>query len=263
MHLTFSKPKAFFELFWTHDSTTCHQQWMLRGPSSFQHRCHDGFVSRRPPPLTFTHAWAILPSLPGIDSIVPSSTPTTAPRLLSIATKTPPDVCLRSSSPAVSQVIIAALAANLHPSLASLLNCSFISSFLHLCSIPTKISNFPLYLLMHFFLCSTLTHLIRCTLTSSLLFSFQVSQLHLAVSTFSETCPSASQSPGLRKANGREPTLEKTPEFRNAVNAVAGTPSAGPSTGPPSARPSNISRFFSLSRHNVRSFFFFSLSLSL
>ena len=33
-------------------------------------------------------------------------------------------------------------------------------------------------------MCSTLIHLIRCTLTSCLLFSFQSSQLHLAVSTF-------------------------------------------------------------------------------
>ena len=73
--------------------------------------------TRRPPP-TFTHAWAILPSLPGIESIA------TSPRLLSTATKTPPDVCLRSSVPALSSVLLAAFAANLHPSLASLLNCS-------------------------------------------------------------------------------------------------------------------------------------------
>ena len=40
------------------------------------------------PPLTFTHAWAILPSLPGIEAIAPSSPPTTGPKLLSAATKT-------------------------------------------------------------------------------------------------------------------------------------------------------------------------------
>ena len=54
-----------------------------------------------------------------IDSIAPSSAPT-APRLLSTATKTPPDVCLRLSLPAISSVILAASAANLHPSLTSL-----------------------------------------------------------------------------------------------------------------------------------------------
>ena len=65
------------------------------------------------------HAWVILPSLPGIDSVASSSAPTTAPKFLSTATKTPPNVCLRSSSPAFSTVILAASAANLHPSLAS------------------------------------------------------------------------------------------------------------------------------------------------
>ena len=39
---------------------------------------------------------------------------------------------------------------NLHPSLASLLKCSSISSFLNLCSIPKKTSKVPLYLLMYF-----------------------------------------------------------------------------------------------------------------
>ena len=142
--------------------------------------------------LTFTHAWAILPSFPVTDSMVPSSAPTTAPRLLSIATKTPTDVCLRSSSPAASSVIPAALDANLHPSLASLLNCSFSLSFLYLCSIPKKISNVPLYpFACTFFLCCTLIHSARCTLTSSLLFSFQTSQLLLTASTFSEAFSSA------------------------------------------------------------------------
>ena len=100
--------------------------------------------------FTFTQAWAILPSFPEIDSIAPSSAPTTAPRLLSTATKTPPDVCLRSSSPAISFVILAALAANLHPSLASMLNCYSISSFINQCSIPKKTSKGPLYLLVYF-----------------------------------------------------------------------------------------------------------------
>ena len=47
-------------------------------------------------------------------------------------------------------MILAASAASLHPSFASLLNCSSISSFLNLCSVPKKISNVPLYLLMYF-----------------------------------------------------------------------------------------------------------------
>ena len=94
------------------------------------------------PPLAFTQAWVILPSLPGIDAISPSFSPTTAPRSLSTAVKTPPDVRLRSSLPAVSSVILAS-AANHHPSLASLLNCSSISSFLNLCPIAKKISHFP------------------------------------------------------------------------------------------------------------------------
>ena len=39
-------------------------------------------------------------------------------------------------------MILAASAASLHPSFASLLNCSSISSFLSLCSVPKKISHF-------------------------------------------------------------------------------------------------------------------------
>ena len=130
MLLIFPKPKAFStsSALMSASHAISHGCFVVR--SSFQHRFHGGFVSRRPsacqkysekirnPPLAFTHAWAILPSFPGIDSIAPSSAPTTAPRLLSIATKTLPGVCLRSSSPALSSVILAALAANLHPSLA-------------------------------------------------------------------------------------------------------------------------------------------------
>ena len=45
--------------------------------------------------------------------------PQLLPQLLSAATKTPPDVCFRSSLLALSSVILAASAASLHPSLAS------------------------------------------------------------------------------------------------------------------------------------------------
>ena len=105
--------------------------------------CQKYTAKTRIPPLTFTHAWAMLPSFPGIDVTAPSSLPTTAPRLLSIATETPPDVCLRSS-------LLAASAANLYLCLASLLNCSSISSLLILGSIPKKMSKVPLYLLIYF-----------------------------------------------------------------------------------------------------------------
>ena len=100
--------------------------------------CLQFSAKTRIPPLTFTHAWAILPSFPGIDVTAPSSVPTTAPRLLSIATKTPPDVCLRSSLLAFSSVIPTASAA--HPSF-----------FLILSSTPKKISKASLYLLTYFF----------------------------------------------------------------------------------------------------------------
>ena len=105
--------------------------------------CQKYTEKTRNPPLMFTHAWAILPSLPEIKTIVPSSAPTTAPRLLSTTTRTPPDVCFRSSQLALSSVILAASAANIYPSFASLLNCSSLSSFLILYSIPKKISHFP------------------------------------------------------------------------------------------------------------------------
>ena len=64
--------------------------------------CQKNTEKTRKPPLTFTHAWAILRSLPEIESIAPSSAPTTAPKLLPTATKTPSDVCFRSSVPALS-----------------------------------------------------------------------------------------------------------------------------------------------------------------
>ena len=40
--------------------------------------------------------WAILSSLPVIESVAPSSAPTIDPSLMSIATQIPPDVCFRS-----------------------------------------------------------------------------------------------------------------------------------------------------------------------
>ena len=55
--------------------------------------CQKHTEKTRNRPLTCTHAWGILPSLPGIESIAPSSTPTTAPRMLQTAAKTPLGVC--------------------------------------------------------------------------------------------------------------------------------------------------------------------------
>ena len=69
----------------------------------------------------------------------------------SMAAMTAPYVCLQSSLPAFSSVIIAVSAANLHPCIASLLKFSTISSFLSLCSIPKNMSYETLYLSMHFF----------------------------------------------------------------------------------------------------------------
>ena len=69
---------------------------------------------------------------------------------LSTATKTPPDVCLRSSPLALSSIILPASAANLRHSLAYLLSSS-ISSFLNLCSFTKKISHLPFYLLVYSF----------------------------------------------------------------------------------------------------------------
>ena len=90
MHPTFSEPKTFLEIHWARVSITCYQPWMFCGPGSLQHRFQDSFTSWvhpnvcqkdaaniRIPPRTFTQTWAILPS-----------SPTTAPTLLSTATKT-------------------------------------------------------------------------------------------------------------------------------------------------------------------------------
>ena len=125
------------KIFWTHVCITRDQP---RVPGKFcllQHCLKQGFIPRSPTSRvpeahrknTQTSSY-IYPSLRGIETIAPSSAPTTAPKLLSTATKTPPDVCLLSSVTAFSSVILAGSAANLHPSLASLSNCSSISSFL-------------------------------------------------------------------------------------------------------------------------------------
>ena len=113
-------------------------------PHLLRHRFHQGLIPRGPafrvpenmektriPPRTFTHAWAIIPSLLGIDSNAPSYLPITAARLVSTATNTPSDVCLRSSPLAFSSVILTASAADLHPCLALLLKCSSLLFFPH------------------------------------------------------------------------------------------------------------------------------------
>ena len=102
--------------------------------------CHKYTEETRGPPRTFTHAWAILPSLPGIESIAPSCAPTTAPKLLSIATKTPPHVCF---SPRLLQISIL--------SWLLFLNCPSVSAFIILRSNLKKISHSPLCLLIYFF----------------------------------------------------------------------------------------------------------------
>ena len=112
MHLFPLKPEALFKIFWTHVCINHKCRVVLacfRNASSKASflgvqpcKCQKYTEKTRKPPLTLTHAWASLPSLPGIESIAPSYAPTTAPRLLSTAAKTPPGVCFRSSLPAVS-----------------------------------------------------------------------------------------------------------------------------------------------------------------
>ena len=122
-HLPALKPHTFLSVFWaclrhteylvasTYFTTALSKASFLGvQPSEYQNHTN----KNRIPPRTFTHHWATLPALPGIDSTAPSSVPTTAPKLLSTATKTP-DVRLRSSVPAFLSVILAASAANLHP----------------------------------------------------------------------------------------------------------------------------------------------------
>ena len=176
MHQIPLKPKALLKIFRTHVCITRNQP-RIPGSSFLgiqPSECQMYTEKTRNPPLTFTHDWAILPSVPGIDTIAASSPPTTAPRLLSTATISPPEVCLRSSLPAVSSVILAASAANLHPSLTSLLNGPSISSFLILCSAPKKISYFPLYLLMYFFSVLQAAPLSKVHLNSRASFFFSV-----------------------------------------------------------------------------------------
>ena len=88
--------------------------------------CQKLIAKASTPPLIFTHVWAILPSFEGVDMPAPSLS-NTAPRLLSIARVTPPDMCLRS-----------------------LLFAFPISSLLMLCSIPKKKSKVPVYLPTYF-----------------------------------------------------------------------------------------------------------------
>ena len=103
MHPVLLKPDAFFNLYWAHISITCHRPRMSGDSGSLQHCLQQGFIPRGPtfrvPEYlrTFTQAWVILPSLPAIDATAPSLSPTTVPKLLSTAIKTPLDVCLRSS----------------------------------------------------------------------------------------------------------------------------------------------------------------------
>ena len=108
--------------------------------------CQMYTAKTRIPPVTFTHGrffvhflgWTGPIRFP-CRSMLPSSC-----RLLQ---KKPPDVCLRSSLPALSSVILAASAAHLHPFVDSLMNCSYIPTLLILCSMPKNMSNVLLYLL--------------------------------------------------------------------------------------------------------------------
>ena len=137
-------PQALLEVFWIHVGITSDQPG-IPGISRLLHHCfHQRFVSRRPscrmPKIHGKDPHASSDNHPrlgdfALNVTVPSSLSTTAPKLLSIATKTPPDVCLQSTMPALSSVILAASAANIHPCFDSRLSCS---SFLILCSITHK-----------------------------------------------------------------------------------------------------------------------------
>ena len=106
--------------------------------------CRKYMVKTRVPPLTFTHAWALHSQRWTYLVLLDNCTPHYC-RLLRKFLST--CACER----ALSSVILAASAANLHPYFTSVLNCSFISSFLIPCSITKKTSNVPLYLLVYFF----------------------------------------------------------------------------------------------------------------
>ena len=144
----------------------------------------------RIPPRTFTQAWVILPSLPGIDATAPSSSPTTVPRLLSTATKTPPDVCLRSSLLALSSVIISASAAK-SPSFLGF-SVELLIHFLLPQSVLNPKKRYRTFLDIFSCtssLCSTLIHSTRCMSVILPLSSFQSCLLSLAASTFVESPP--------------------------------------------------------------------------
>ena len=151
-HALFFEPESLPDIFRVLVGTTRHQPRMLGGPRLLDHCFHQRLIPRCPypsvcqkytaktriSPLIFTLAWAVHALFARMDATAPSSLSTTAPRSLSVATKTPPDVCLQSSLLARSSVILAASAANLHPRLVSLLNCRSISSSFILCSIHRK-----------------------------------------------------------------------------------------------------------------------------
>ena len=122
-----------------------------------------------------------------IETIAPSATPTTAPWLLSTANQ--------NSSSCMLLILTACSfigdSHRLHPSLASLLNCSSISSFLNPCSILKKRYRTCLYIFSRTSsLYSMLIHLARCTSAAFPLFSFQSCLLLLAASTFVGSPPS-------------------------------------------------------------------------
>ena len=99
--LSIHSPCALLTCIWTHLSEPQHTSTPLESidtcfaSNATNHGCLVVCTSEcqkyteqtRTPPVTFTHAWAILPSLPEIESIAPFSAPTTAPRKLSTATK--------------------------------------------------------------------------------------------------------------------------------------------------------------------------------
>ena len=111
MHLVFPKKRLFsksIELILASHATSHGCLVTLCSP---QHRLQTGSVSCGPSLRgrsmlqklsylrAFTQVWVIPPSLPGIDVTALSLSPTTAPKLLSTATETPPDVCFWSSMP--------------------------------------------------------------------------------------------------------------------------------------------------------------------
>ena len=207
MHPVPLKPETCFKLYWAHIRVTYHQPRMSGDSGSLEHCFQQGFIPRGPtfrvPEVCRKHSHTsphIYPSLGNstliawVGATALSLSPTTDPKLLTTAMKTPPDVCLRSSLFGLSPVILAASAAILDPSFASLLNCSSISSFLSLCSIPKKISHFPLYLLMYFLsmlihtMCTSIIFLLSaCSLYPTTMSSVYFSYTSLSSSSFSSS----------------------------------------------------------------------------